>query len=57
MQLYNLDEKGDLIKIERLNFIDSDVYLVDDNKTIFIWVGLNAPQNKKNFSAEIATAP
>lgn len=54
MQLYNVDDKGDLIKIGKLDFIDTDVYVVDDNKTIFIWVGLNVSQDKKDISADIA---
>jgi len=54
VQLYNIDENGDLIKIEKLKFIDGDIYVVDDGKTVFIWVGLNTTQNKKDFAANIA---
>ena len=54
MRLYNLDDNGDLIKIDKLNFIDDDVYIVDDNKSVFIWVGLNASQDKKDITADIA---
>ena len=54
MQLYNVSEKGELIEAERLYFKDSDVYVVDDNKIIYIWVGLNTSQNKKDFAADIA---
>jgi hypothetical protein len=54
MRLYNLDDNGDLIKIDKLNFIDDDVYVVDDNKSVFIWVGLNASQDKKDITADIA---
>lgn len=54
MQLYNVDENGDLIKTDKLDFIDCDAYIIDDVKTVFIWVGLNATQNKKDVTAEIA---
>ena len=54
MQLYNVNENGDLIKRDKLDFIDGEVYVVDDNKTVFIWVGLNANQNKRDVTAEIA---
>jgi hypothetical protein len=54
MQLYNVDERGDLIKTEKLAFVDGDVYVVDDYKTIYIWVGLNTSQTKKDFAASIA---
>lgn len=54
MQLYNVDENGDLIKRDKLDFIDGEVYVVDDNKNVFIWVGLNATQNKRDVTAEIA---
>ena len=54
MQLYNVDDKGDLIKRGKLNFIDSDAYVIDDGKTVYIWVGLNTSQNKKDYTAKIA---
>ena len=54
MQLYYVDDKGELIKIGKLEFIDTDVYVVDDNRAIFIWVGLNVSQDKKEISADIA---
>ena len=39
-----------------LNFEEDDVYLVDDGEknTIYIWVGLKVPQNKKDITADIA---
>ncbi|MFX1477347.1 MAG: hypothetical protein ACFFCI_04375 [Promethearchaeota archaeon] len=56
MQLYNISSKGELIKINRLEFQENDVYLVDDEEknTIFIWVGLHVPQAKKDITADIA---
>ena len=56
MQLYNIGEQGELINLDRLRFEETDVYLVDDEEknTIFIWVGLNVDQNKKDITADIA---
>jgi hypothetical protein len=56
MQLYNISSKGELIKINKLEFQENAVYLVDDEEknTIFIWVGLQVPQAKKDITADIA---
>ena len=56
MQLYNISDKGELIKLEKLAFEQNDVYLVDDDKknTIFIWVGLSVPEEKRSIIADIA---
>lgn len=56
MQLFNISEKGELVKIDKLNFVQNDVYLVDDKEknTIFIWVGLEVPQSQKDITADIA---
>jgi len=56
MRLYKISEKGELIKIDKLIFEEVDVYLVDDEEknTIYIWVGLKVPQEKKDITADIA---
>ncbi|GAG69697.1 unnamed protein product, partial [marine sediment metagenome] len=56
MQLYKISEKGELIKLDKLFFEEVDVYLVDDEEknTIYIWVGLKVPQEKKDITADIA---
>lgn len=56
MKLFNISDKGELIKIDRLYFEENDVYLVDDEEknTIYIWVGLEVPQAKKDIVADIA---
>jgi hypothetical protein len=56
MKLFNISEKGELIKLDKLNFKQNDVYLVDDEKknTIYIWVGLEVPQSQKDITADIA---
>jgi hypothetical protein len=56
MQLFSISESGELIKLDRLNFEEVDVYLVDDveKNTIYIWVGKEVPQSKKDITADIA---
>ncbi len=56
MQLFNINDEGELVKIEQLSFEENDVYLVDDEEknTIYIWVGLKVSQAKKDITADIA---
>jgi len=56
MRLFSINDDGELIKIDRLHFEENDVYLVDDEEknTIYIWVGLEVPQSKKDITADIA---
>jgi len=56
MHLFNISEEGELIKIDRLDFEENNVYLIDDKEknTIYIWVGKTVPQSKKDITAEIA---
>ena len=56
MQLFNISDKGELLKIDKLNFDENDVYLVDDEEknTIYIWVGLKVHQDKKDITADIS---
>jgi len=54
MRTYKVNTKGELNDINKLDFIDSDVYIVDDEKTIYIWVGNDVPQNLKDTTASIA---
>lgn len=56
MLLYKIDEKGEFLKIEKLEFNENDVYIVDDEEknTIYIWVGFKVLQEKKDITAEVA---
>lgn len=56
MELFSISAKGKLIKLDRLAFKENDVYLVDDEEknTIYIWVGLEVSQSKKDITADIA---
>jgi len=53
LNLYSLDEKGNLIDLSKLDFDDHHVYLIDDieKNTLYIWVGLKVPQYKKDLTA------
>ncbi|MFX0077449.1 MAG: hypothetical protein ACFE96_18555 [Candidatus Hermodarchaeota archaeon] len=53
MNLYSIDDKGNLIELGKLEFDDHHVYLIDDieKKTLYIWVGVEVPQYKKDLTA------
>jgi len=53
MNLYSIDDKGNLIELDKLEFNDYHVYLIDDmeKKTLYIWVGTEVPQYKKDLTA------
>jgi hypothetical protein len=53
MKLLTINEKGDLIELDKLEFDNQSVYLIDDTKknTVFIWVGLDVLQYKKDITA------
>ncbi|MHA1104915.1 MAG: hypothetical protein ACTSPN_04245 [Promethearchaeota archaeon] len=46
MQLYSVAENGVLRKIKKIGFDTTKVYLIDDVKTFYIWIG-NKSSNKK----------
>ena len=56
MRLFKISDKGELKPLRSLGFEEKDVYLVDDkeNNTIYIWVGANVNQEKKDMTAEVA---
>jgi hypothetical protein len=56
MKLYEISDKGELLQIEELSFQDDSVYLIDDfdKNTIYIWVGLEVAQYKKDITAAYA---
>ncbi|MFW9949183.1 MAG: hypothetical protein ACFFKA_03535 [Candidatus Thorarchaeota archaeon] len=53
MNLYSIDDKGSLIELSNLEFENHHVYLIDDNEknTLYIWVGSEVPQYKKDLTA------
>ena len=56
MQLFKIDDKGELVQLDRLDFEENDVYLVDDDEkhTIYIWVGILVPKGKRDITADLA---
>lgn len=56
MQLFKIDDKGELLQLDRLDFEENDVYLVDDAEkhTIYIWVGQMVLKEKRDITAELA---
>jgi hypothetical protein len=53
MKLYYVSDNGDLIEINKLDFIDNYAYIVDDDTVIYVWVGLQTSQKKKDITAKI----
>lgn len=53
MNLYSIDDKGNLIELNNLEFENHHVYLIDDmdKKTLYVWVGIEVPQYKKDLTA------
>jgi hypothetical protein len=53
MNLYSIDDKGNLIELSKLEFENYHVYLIDDinKKTLYVWVGIEVPQYKKDLTA------
>ena len=53
MNLYSIDDKGNLIELNKLDFDEHHVYLIDDTekKTLYIWVGNKVLQYKKDLTA------
>jgi len=54
MQLYSVSKNGVLRKITKVDFAENKVYLIDDLKTMYLWVGLKATKKKKNFGIKKA---
>ena len=54
MNLYSISDKGELIKLNKIEFSSNEVYFVDDGNTIFLWIGLRVPLNKKDLSVKVA---
>ena len=54
MQLYSVSENGTLRKITRLPFAENSVYIIDDFKNIYLWIGKKASKKKKDLSKKKA---
>jgi hypothetical protein len=56
MLLYKINDNGEFSEIYKIQFKASEIFVVDDNdkNAIYIWVGLNASEKKKEFAADFA---
>ena len=48
MKLYQIDDKGNLKQLNKLDFLENEIYLVDDEKTIYLWIGQDVPLNQQD---------
>lgn len=39
MFLYNITENGTLRKVSKVDFNEYKVFLIDDYKTLYLWIG------------------
>ncbi|MFX1328925.1 MAG: hypothetical protein ACFE91_12425 [Promethearchaeota archaeon] len=54
MLFYNVIETGALRKINKVDFSENKVFLIDDFKTIYLWIGSKASKKKKELSVKKA---
>jgi len=50
MKLYSVGVRGGLKKINKADFLEDEVYLIDDFKTMYLWFGSNITQKRKDIS-------
>jgi len=48
MKLYSMGVRGGLKKIKKVGFDENQVYLIDDYKTIYLWIGQKIPEKRKD---------
>lgn len=56
MKLYSVYENGALKNVNRVDFNDKKVYLIDDFKVFYLWFGSNSSEKKKEFGKKRANA-
>jgi hypothetical protein len=56
VNLYTVYENGALRKVAKVNFNNTKVYIIEDYKTIYIWVGSNASKRKREFGKKKAAS-
>ncbi|MFW9970717.1 MAG: hypothetical protein ACFFDF_11010 [Candidatus Odinarchaeota archaeon] len=52
MLLYNISENGTLRKITNIDFNENKIFLIDDFKTLYLWIGSKASKKKKDLSVK-----
>ena len=48
MKLYSMGVRGGLKKINKVGFDENRVYLIDDYKTLYLWIGQKIPEKRKD---------
>ncbi|MFO8018960.1 MAG: hypothetical protein R6U96_10015 [Promethearchaeia archaeon] len=48
MQLFKIDNKGALSELNKLEFIEDDAYIIDDESTIYLWFGNEISKRQKD---------
>ncbi|MGV9204714.1 MAG: hypothetical protein ACOC44_11940 [Promethearchaeia archaeon] len=48
MQLFKINKKGVLSELNKLDFIENDAYIIDDNSTIYLWFGNGINKKQKD---------
>jgi hypothetical protein len=54
MLLYSVYENGAIHKVKKADFAENKVYMIDDSKTIYIWLGSKATKKKGDFALKKA---
>ncbi len=54
MRLYSISENGALRGVKKVDFAANKVFLIEDDKTIFLWQGQKASKKKKDLSKKKA---
>jgi len=54
MQLYTVYENGALRKVDKINFSENRVFLIDDIKNIYLWFGSKTSKKKREFAVNRA---
>ena len=52
MLFYLITESGSLRKINKVDFNENKIFLIDDIKKLYLWIGEKASQKKKKLSLE-----
>ena len=52
MKLYSVGVRGGLKKINKADFQEDEVFLIDDSKTMYLWFGSNITKKRRDLSID-----
>jgi predicted DNA-binding antitoxin AbrB/MazE fold protein len=55
LRLFSVYENGVLKKVKKIDFNDEKVYLIDDFKTFYLWLGSHSSKKKREFGKKRAS--